>query len=277
MLYTMMEIWLKLIEEEIEASHFTYPSMTDESLRLFHERYEKEHDLKEVMKAFNLAVDLKVPVPTWVPKALDKSNKFQKYRPLPDDPQIEFMSLIQLKTKWKGVDDITIAQNALKGDLGYYVISGKWMSKVAQAAREKKIINYQGWTWVDSGEITFQKLLENLDDLAFTFKDVLEFESAGLLRKNDSFNISDEPYKEQSDGKEDTRKLRTRNNDLWRTKIEDDYQRLKKSHPDESHSYYAKNIIDMNPGKIVRVNKKPYKDLQRTVTSWIKQYISKQS
>lgn len=70
---------------------------------------------------------------------------------------------------------------------------------------------------------------------------------------------------------------RTRVNDYWRSKVEAAYRDIKASHPDLSRADCVKEIIKMHPNKITHVNRKSFKDLPRTVDTWLKKYIHEQS
>jgi hypothetical protein len=184
----LLKTWLWLLEE-MEKPHMVYdtPSSLHKPylLKSYHEQYEEGQDPKELMQAFNHALELELPVPEWVIEGLDADKRFQKYRPLPSSSEnIKWLNsdevMIQLRS-----NDLNLAKYIWDKGLGYYIKSGKWLSEVAQAVRQKEITTYKrkrvslivkGWTWVDDGEITFPRILENLDDLALSREEVLEFE-----------------------------------------------------------------------------------------------------
>ena len=88
------------------------------------EAYEKDHDPNIAMKTFIDALDHKVPIPEWVLKALDECPKLQKYRPFPDGPESEFLSLDELKTRWNVSDNFKIAKHIFTWYVGTVIVYG---------------------------------------------------------------------------------------------------------------------------------------------------------
>jgi len=193
----LLEVWLRKLEE-MEKPGMRYDGWALETLEHYREDYEKGgnpgHPIHLIlMGAFNHTLKHELPIPEWVITGLDADKRFQKYRPLPQQCEsIEWLSSAEVMTRL-GVNDLTLANHVSNKELGYYVRSGQWLSKVAQAVREKEIITHKGnrvhlmadgWTWVDDGEITFDKILANLSDLAFSMKDVIEFETKHLINRS---------------------------------------------------------------------------------------------
>jgi hypothetical protein len=223
----LLEVWLRLLER---GRWYLYPNYSEEDgpmlrptvdstgvvkmvdmvgkkvdtvdhdLKLYQQRYEEDQDpdpftdrVVNLMRALTTALANDRPIPEWVISGLNSDKRLQKYRPFPKNEKIEFLSSKEVMGQWDIDDPVKMARHIWNDGLGYYVISGKWMSEVAQAIREKEIITYKGnrvnliangWTWVDDGEITFDKIFENLDDLAFSLKDVVEFEKEHGLAVN---------------------------------------------------------------------------------------------
>ena len=166
----LLEVWLKLLE----GRTWFYPEMAADQIKLDQKRYEEDYDPQPftdkavyLMRAFANALGCERPIPEWVINGLNSDKRLQKYRPFPKDEKIEFLSTTEVMGQWDIKDDpVKMARYIWNDQLGYYVISGKWMSEVAQAVRQKEIITYKGnrvhlmadgWTWVDHGEITFDK------------------------------------------------------------------------------------------------------------------------
>ena len=208
----LLEKWLKLLEGKMEIM---YPELVDHTLKRYQELYEEDQGpdpftdkVENLMRAFNKALSYDRPIPEWVIKGLNSDKRLQKYRPLPPKSgEIEWLDSSQVLSQLPMKDlqkDLQLASYLSNGELGYYVKTGKWMSEGAQAVREKEIITYKGdrvhlladgWTWVDAGEITFDKILANLSDLAFSKEDVIEFETrhTELVGKSPSPATRSEP------------------------------------------------------------------------------------
>ena len=59
-----------------------------------------------------------------------------------------------------------------------------------------------GWTWVDYGEIDFPKIVGNLEDLAFSMDDVVEFETnhaPGIQLETKKESITDNRFERNGD------------------------------------------------------------------------------
>lgn len=172
----LLKVWLSLLTEK--TNWFNHPTSIAGNQEAFKKHYEENNDPQYLMRAFNHAIQYGIAIPQWVIEGLDK--KFDKYRPLPEQTEgTEWLTSVEVINRW-GVNDLTLAKRISSKELDYYIRLGKWLSEEAQAVRQMGKVIYQGWTWVDDGEITFAKIVENLGDLAFSMEDVIEFETKHL-------------------------------------------------------------------------------------------------
>ena len=126
-------------------------------------------------------------------------------------------------TKRLGISDLILANSIWNDDLVCYYISGKWLHKYLEAPtdlRGKVRSGPKGWTWVDGmitkqrsldvdtitdQDINFSDLLDNLDDLAFSIEDVVEFEKKhGLIAESETFKHSQDFRSINKNGKKFT-------------------------------------------------------------------------
>jgi hypothetical protein len=176
----LLKVWLRLLTEEVEWFD-DHPTTIAGYQKAFKEHYEENNDPQHLMLAFNHAVQHGIAKPQWVIEGLDKT--FDKYRPLSEQTEgMGWLTSVEVMNRW-GFNDLTLAKHISIGELDYYIRSGKWLSEEVQAVRQTGKVIYQGRTWIDRGEITFAKIVENLSDLAFSMKDVIEFETKHLINK----------------------------------------------------------------------------------------------
>jgi hypothetical protein len=172
---TLLQIWLELIEEN-EKPGMYYDKSAQYLLDALKERYHENKDCVFLMRAFNEAEKYNLPVPEWVIDGLDSDKRFKKYRPWGyKQGEHTWLKSYQVIERWN-INDATLAEHIISKGLGYYIKSGKWLSKAARAILKKGKINFNGWTWIDASEITPVNIVDNLKDLYFSLEDVVEFE-----------------------------------------------------------------------------------------------------
>jgi hypothetical protein len=212
----LLRNWLRLLEDEEahravkvwrEVSEgktpgwFSHPESISGDLDNYLKKYKEGGDPIELMRAFNMLIQYRFPLPAWAIEGLDKDSViegldkvFDTYRPFPKKTGIKWLTHREVMNQW-GIDqdqdcNLKLARHIWNDGLPYYIVEGKWLSEEAQAIRKYGVIIYQGRTWIDKKEITLDRIVKHLSDLVFSVEDVIEFE------KNREIKIKPDSQKE---------------------------------------------------------------------------------